>query len=271
MLGWTKQIYPQPAAGAVGLVAGRAVAGPDRGTAIHSLAAWRSTCWWSPWSSVDLVTLPRASGFRLRARDGADRLAAKAASGAADRSAIARSGRCRSGLRDDVPDECDAAPERVQSAIAAAKPRRRVHYELRASRRGAFQLGSGLPARRQPAGAVAAAPDVSGRQRAARLSRHAAAARVCPAGPHQSAEPDGRAPSAADRPGQRIRAAARLHARRQLQAHRLAQHGPARQADGQGFSGQSEPADHLPGRLRADDDQHRPAASACWIMRSTRC
>ena len=70
----------------------------------------------------------------------------------------------------------------------------------------------------------------------ARLSGHEAVGRVCRAGPHEPAEPDGRAADPQDRPGQRVRAAPRLYAGRQLQTHRLAEHRPPSQADRQGLS-----------------------------------
>ena len=157
-------------------------------------------------------------------------------------------------VRDDRPQEFRANPDEFMLRLPA-RSRATVHYELKASRRGAFELQHVYLRVRSRWGFWQRYLEYPGRVRDQRLSRHEATVRVRRAGPHQPAEPDGRAADAADRPGQRIRTAARLHARRQLQTHRLADHGPAQQADRQGLSDQPEPAADLPGRLRPHDDQ----------------
>ena len=69
----------------------------------------------------------------------------------------------------------------------------------------------------------------------------------------------------------RVRAAPRLHDRRQLQAHRLAKYRPTAQADGQGLSSLPVAADPVPHRLRSDDDQRGGRTVACWTTGLTQC
>ncbi len=158
-------------------------------------------------------------------------------------------------VRDDVPAECRAEPEQFGLRLPP-QSRSMVEYALEPERRGAFRLESVylrlssrlgfwqrhvcLPA----AGVLHVYPDM-------RQLRE-----YCAVGADQPAEPAGNAAHAPHRARQRVRAAARLHARRQLQVHRLAQHRPPRQADGQGFPGQPEPARALAARLRANDERH---------------
>ena len=171
----------------------------------------------------DLITLPRSKAISCRTAGRADRVAGQAASRDADRHQLVAAGGFAVAARRRSGHDAGRAGT-IRSCGSEPRSRATLHYDLRPQRRGAFamslvylrlhsQLGLWQRLLKLPIPAAIA-----------RLSRHEAARRVRGAGADQPAEPDGRAADAADRPGQRIRAAARLHARRQLQAHRLAEH-----------------------------------------------
>ena len=153
-----------------------------------------------------------------------------------------------------MPHELDPRPAEFFLPLLP-NSRSTLHYVLQPSRRGAFAIDAGSRPREEPAGVLAVSDRLPGRDGDPRLSRHAAAFAIRAVGPDQPPEPAGRAPGAKDRPGPRFRAAPRLQHRRQLQAHRLAGDRAAAKTHRQGLSGQPEPANHLPDRLRADDDQ----------------
>ena len=171
-------------------------------------------------------------------------------------------------VRDDLPDECTATPEQFQVSLPA-QSRSTVSYQLHAQRRGAFTLGSVyLRATSRfklwqrffnyiVESSLHVYPDMAATRRVCALAR---TNRLSLVGVRRR--------GAWTR--QRVRAAARLHARRQLQAHRLAQHRAAQSTDRQGFSSQSEPARAVSDRLRPHDDQHGRRESACSTTRSTR-
>ena len=111
-----------------------------------------------------------------------------------DRSTTARDRALHSlGARRRAGSNAKPAPEQFSLRLAAAAARR-CNYELKPGAAGLSSWNASTCASRSRLGLVAAAFRYSRRRDAtARLSRHAADARVCPVGPHQPAEPDGRA------------------------------------------------------------------------------
>src|SRR4029079_11686691 len=86
----------------------------------------------------DLVTVPRRRWFEC------ERTVARVASLAKPHAVrVTISSRATRellvGVRDDIPDECQATPEHFQVRLAA-QSRSTVSYELSARRRGAFRL-----------------------------------------------------------------------------------------------------------------------------------
>ena len=159
-------------------------------------------------AAADLGTLPALAGVHGGTRSHADRLLAGSAprhvgdhepvaadvrGGAARRRAAGIHGRAR----------------RLRRASDRPQPRDHALRLPSVAPRG-LCAGVGLPPRAQPVRPVAPQLAVPRRFGNPRLSGHEAAVRVRGLGAHQPAQPDGRAPDAARRTGQRIRTAPRL-------------------------------------------------------------
>ncbi len=194
-----------------------------------------------------------AEGIFPAARSGADCLAAKPH--AVTLTLVNHSSRPRHvALRDGLPHELRPEPQQfLASWTAAAGPL--LRYVLRPRRRGAFEIQRVFLLARSRLGlwqrlldyplatTIHVYPDLQ------QLNQYALL------GPHEPAQPAGRAADAEDRPGPRIRTAPRLHGRRQPQADRLAGDRPAKQAHRSRFPGHPMPADRVPHRRRTVDDQ----------------
>ena len=109
---------------------------------------------------VDLFTLPRKKAFAIERETTRDRLAAEEPPRHAARQQPQPPAADRPGFATTSRRNSSPTPKEFVLRLAA-RSRTTVHYELKASRRGAFSAPADQPARPQPARPVAAVPRLS--------------------------------------------------------------------------------------------------------------
>ena len=165
-------------------------------------------------------------------------------------------------VRDDVPDTFEAEPADFLVSVPG-RGLAVLTYKLTPRRRGSYRFRRAYAVVSSAFGLWQRQVKLEGRHGRAGVSRRPPDRPLYPARPPRQAQRPGGPAVATPRHRQRIRAPARLLRGGRAAPHGLAGHRQAPQADGPGASGQSEPAGHLPDRLRPDDGRrHRRRALA---------